>query len=256
MLLVKETLTTDKKTIYTLELTEIKKPSGLAVAGKPDYGPGGINNIRRKHDKVKQFVEKNSGNLFQQGGVIIRGAAQFGSYFDQNYRAIITLFQGTADASTLVHESAHWLKRLMQSLCEMRDAEGNYIAEDSLREEFASIEKWLDGQKYTAEKGSPEYIIERDEKFARAFEYYVMKGGTPPAQVTSAFATLRNMLLAIYREIASFPEKFGFVFSDDIKSVFDRMMATDTVLERESQLREAAAVLRETFAGLLGLSGV
>ena len=192
----------------------------------------------------------------QQGSVIIRGAAQFGSYFDQNYRAIITLFQGTADASTLVHESAHWLKRLMQSLCEMRDAEGNYIAEDSLREEFASIEKWLDGQKYDAEKGTPAYIIERDEKFARAFEYYVMKGGTPPAQVTSAFATLRNMLLAIYREIASFPEKFGFVFSDDIKSVFDRMMATDTVLERESQLREASAVLRETFAGLLGLSGV
>jgi hypothetical protein len=206
-------------------------------------------------DNIGTFDPSNPDIRYQDGTVIYRGAAQFGTYFDQNYRAIITLFQGTADASTLVHESAHWLKRLMQSLCEMRDAEGNYIAEDSLREEFASIEKWLDGQKYTAEKGTLAYIIERDEKFARAFEYYVMKSGTPPAQVTSAFATLRNMLLAIYREIASFPEKFGFVFSDDIKSVFDRMMATDTVLERESQLREAAAVLRETFAGLLGLSG-
>ena len=46
-----------------------------------------MNNIRRKHDKVKQFVEKNPENLFQQGCVIYRGAAQFGSYFDQNYRA-------------------------------------------------------------------------------------------------------------------------------------------------------------------------
>ncbi|MBO5695648.1 MAG: hypothetical protein J6S98_09620 [Lentisphaeria bacterium] len=101
LLLVKETLTTDKKTLYTLELTEIKRPSGQAVAGKSDYGPEGIDNIRRKHDKVKPFIEKNPGNLFQDG-TVVRGATSFGDYFDQNYRAIITLFEGTANASTLV----------------------------------------------------------------------------------------------------------------------------------------------------------
>ena len=74
--------------VYSLELTEIKKLSEKGDSNiETDYHADSIDNIRRKHDKVKQFAEKNPGNLFQQGGVIYRGAAQFGTYFDQNYRA-------------------------------------------------------------------------------------------------------------------------------------------------------------------------
>ena len=209
--------------------------------------------IKSATDNVGTFDPANPDIRYQNEGVI-RGATSFGDYFNTNYRAIITLFKGNANASTLVHESAHWLKGLMNALCEMKDAAGNYIASDSLREEYQSIEKWLDRQKYTAEKGTREYLIEREEKFARAFEYYVMKGGTPPVQVTSAFATLRGYLVKIYKELRNMPEFFGFEFSDDIRETFDRMIATDTLLDRESPLREASDFLRKTFAGLLGLS--
>ena len=166
------------------------------------FAVDGETQIKSATDNVGSFDPSNPDIRYQEGSVIYRGAAQFGSYFDQNYRAIITLFQGTADASTLVHESAHWLKRLMQSLCEMRDAEGNYIAEDSLREEFASIEKWLDGQKYDAAKGSLEYIVERDEKFARAFEARSRTFRTNPQAHSSAIWGSEPLPTSMYRPTA------------------------------------------------------
>ena len=50
---------------------------------------------------VNPLNAENHGNLFQDG-TVVRGATSFGDYFDQNYRAIITSFEGTANASTLV----------------------------------------------------------------------------------------------------------------------------------------------------------
>lgn len=205
-------------------------------------------------DNLGTFSNKYANFYYQEEG-ILRGATQFGDYFDSNYRAIITLFKGNANASTLVHESAHWLKGLMKVLCDLKDSDGNFIADDTLREEYASIEKWLDAQTYKSAAGTKEYTIEREEKFARAFEYYIMNGKAPSAGVASAFDTLKRYLCRIYQSIVNgFEKEFGFVLSDDIRGVFDRMLSTQNTLDRESPLREAAGILRETFSGLLGLS--
>ena len=96
-------------------------------------------NIQQLVGFVKRDFEGNS--LFKEavyqtaGASVLRGATSFGDYFNQNYRAVITLFEGAANASTLVHESAHWLKGLMEALCTLTDGEGNYVASEGLREE-------------------------------------------------------------------------------------------------------------------------
>ena len=59
LLTVKESLDKNSKKIYSLELTEIKKPKGQAEAENTDYSPNGINKLQQKHEKVKQFIEKN-----------------------------------------------------------------------------------------------------------------------------------------------------------------------------------------------------
>ena len=64
LIIVKETINIDQKRIYTLELTEIKKPSGEATTIKnADYRPDGINKLHQKHEKIKSFFEKNQENL-------------------------------------------------------------------------------------------------------------------------------------------------------------------------------------------------
>ena len=90
--------------------------------------------------------------------------------------------KGKANVSTLCHESAHWLKALMEALCEMKDAEGNFLASEQLRGELDSINKWLDRQTYQEKEGTREREIEREEKFARAFEYYIQNGEPPTTE--------------------------------------------------------------------------
>jgi hypothetical protein len=68
---------------------------------------------------------------------------------------------------------------LMGALRDLYEADGQFIASEELRGELASINTWLDNQKYEAAVGTPEYRREREEKFARAFEYDVMNGKAP-----------------------------------------------------------------------------
>ena len=199
------------------------------VSGNMDFKRNALENLYASavHRGDDNAATKIREVMYQTAGAsVLRGATSFGDYFNQNYRAVITLFEGAANASTLVHESAHWLKGLMEALCTLTDGEGNPVASEGLREELASIEKWLDNQKYNAAAGTPEYRREREEKFARAFEYYVMNGKAPAVEVTNAFATLKHYLKRIYKEIISFPEKFGFEFNDEIRQTFDSLFAT------------------------------
>ena len=63
LLTVKESIDKNSKKIYSLELTEIIMPQGQAVAGNTDYSPSGIDKLQQKHEKIKQFLEKNQENI-------------------------------------------------------------------------------------------------------------------------------------------------------------------------------------------------
>lgn len=65
----------------------------------------------------------------------IRGSFTPGEKFAESFQAVIELVKGKANVSTLCHESAHWLKALMEALCEMKDAQGNFLASEQLRGE-------------------------------------------------------------------------------------------------------------------------
>lgn len=184
----------------------------------------------------------------------IRGSFTPGEKFAESFQAVIELVKGKANVSTLCHESAHWLKALMEALCEMKDAEGNFLASEQLRGELDSINKWLDRQTYQEKEGTREREIEREEKFARAFEYYIQNGEPPTAGVSAAFRTLKRYLKAIYRWCRNFASQFGFEWDEEIERTFASMFATDVTLDRESPLREALAELKGTFAGLTGIT--
>ena len=57
LLTVKESIDSNSKKIYSLELTEIKKLS--AKGGTLKYHTDSIDKLQQKHEKVKQFIEKN-----------------------------------------------------------------------------------------------------------------------------------------------------------------------------------------------------
>lgn len=136
-------------------------------------------------------------------------------------RATITLF-AKADASTFLHETGHqWLEELM------RDA-AHDAAPAALKADAATVRTWL-------KAGDGEAITGRQhERFARAFERYLMEGRAPTSALADVFAKFRDWLTKIYQTV----DNLRSPITPDIRDVFDRLVSTapdprETVLAPE-----------------------
>ncbi|MBD1412791.1 hypothetical protein NUJ30_08775 [Burkholderia contaminans] len=188
-------------------------------------------------------------DLYRQSGVEIRSGEDAGtsagrlSQDEENARGAITIGNGKAlielfkghDMSTLLHESGHlWLEELRA------DAE-RPDAPQQLRDDFAAVTKWMgvdDGSKIE---------VEHHEQFARAAEAYFMEGKAPSGALASAFAKFKAWLTTIYRSIAS----LNTPINDDIRGVFDRLIATDAEIDSARRAAHLRATFRDpTSAGM------
>lgn len=122
----------------------------------------------------------------------------------------IELFKN-ADLSTFLHETGHFYLEMLEDLALGPDST------EQLARDYAIVRTWL---------GVPEGELiqtEHHEKFARGFEAYLMEGKAPTPALRSAFARFRQWLMTIYKSISQLDVEL----SDDIRGVFDRLLATD-----------------------------
>ncbi len=127
-----------------------------------------------------------------------------------------------ANASTLTHELAHyWLNERWQFL-------NSGLANEDYKKDFAPLAKYLeitDGQK--------ELTRAQHEKFAKSFEAYLREGQAPTLELGRLFGRFRRWLIGVYRDIK---KELGVELTDDIRRVFDRMLATeDEILAAERE---------------------
>lgn len=190
--------------------------------------PVADDNIYPTLEEVKSALEKN----------YARGVTQFDpnadtTSFNDSWKAIVTLFDGAADASTLVHEIGHYAYLMMDRLVQ------SGMADQRMTDDFNKLTKWAsDGVADPAEM---------KEKLAKGFERYVMEGDAPSAELTGAFSTLRRLMLAVYNSVKA----LGINLTDEVRDVFDGMLKTDQTVERDSLLRETVSMLNTEFINLL-----
>ncbi len=134
-----------------------------------------------------------------------------------------------ADASTLLHESAH---AYFEMLGDLAEAPG---ASERLKQDWTTARKWVG-----AEDGKP-LTEEQKEKLARGFEVYLLEGRAPSSALAEAFASFRRWLFDIYKSIKA----LGIELDDNIRGVFDRMLATEQEIERA---RSAAGLAQPVFS--------
>ncbi|MDE2105891.1 MAG: hypothetical protein KGL39_52200, partial [Patescibacteria group bacterium] len=145
-----------------------------------------------------------------------------------NGRAIISLMKN-ANASTFIHETGHaWLEQLM------RDAVDEQ-APESLKADAATVREWLG-----AEEGKP-ITRTQHEKFARGFERYMMEGVAPSRSLSKVFAQFKAWLTTIYNTVS----RLRAPITDDIRGVFDRMLAEKPERTIYAPEREAAPNIAE-----------
>ena len=115
------------------------------------------------------------------------------------------------DASTFIHETGHeWLDRML------RDADDPQAPAD-LKADADTVLKWLGADSADAVK------TKHHEQFARGFETYLMEGRAPSPALATVFAKFKDWLTTIYRTVSALKSPI----SNDIRSVFDRLLATN-----------------------------
>lgn len=150
------------------------------------------------------------GKSFNQEDNSPRGKITF-----QNGKAVVDLFKD-ANRSTFLHESGHYFLDIMGHLANEESAP------QSIKDDAKTIRDWM-GLKEGEEIGS-----EQHEKFARGFEQYLREGVAPSNALARAFSKFKQWLVQIYRSAKS----LNVELSPEIRSVMDRMLATDDEIKR------------------------
>lgn len=181
---------------------------------------------------VRQLVEgvKGSDNefLLQDKGEIHRGA----TVFKEDGRAVIHFFEAK-DLSTAPHEIHHVFRRILEDMALHPDAPAQ-VRED-----------WAAACAFVGTEVNGEWTVEQEEKWARAGEAYLMEGRAPSVELTGVFQTFRRWLLNIYRHVSA----LGVKLTDEMRGVFDRMLATAEQAERAKDAAMIRALFDEGEAG-------
>ena len=152
--------------------------------------------------------------------------------------SLIEFFE-SANRSTSFHELAHHMFRMIYALSG-RDGVDPQLAEDVdtiLREAGVTREEFdadTDGTRTKAH-----------EFFARGFEVYISEGKAPSKGLRGVFRRLRAWMIEVYHDVV---QALGIELSDEMRGVYDRLLAMPEEIDAETTIRELAveeAALKE-----------
>lgn len=145
----------------------------------------------------------------------------------------ISLMKG-ADLSTFLHESGHFFLDKMTNIATSDNAPGDVKADTQTLMDWLGVK---DAETFKNKSIDQQRVAH--EQFARTFEKYLLDGKAPSLEMQPIFSRFRSWLLSIYQSAQNFlglhPEAGG--ISDEVRSVFDRMLATDSDIQKAQTAR-------------------
>lgn len=159
-----------------------------------------------------------------------------------------------ADASTLPHETFHFLSEVLGDLAQRKDApelikrdyadllkEMGYDSHEqrveASKERGALDAKEAKGEKLTdAERARQAELHAKEEKVTEAFTKYVAEGQAPSSDLVPTFSRLRTWLADLYRKATTSPLTEP---SPKAREVFGRILAGDAEVKRAQAAAEA-----------------
>lgn len=147
---------------------------------------------------------------------------------------LVTLNEN-ADLSTFLHESGHFFLEVLADLASQPNTP------QQIKDDMAATLKWFGvpdlatWNGYTLDQKRPYH-----ERWAESFEQYLFEGKAPNPELQPLFRRFRSWLINVYQSLTAFMRGRNLKVSDEIRQVFDRMVATD---EQIAQAEEAAGML-------------
>lgn len=199
------------------------EPAGLWVTFK------GGSNIKSATDNSGAFDGNDQSILHQDKGAP-RG------FFDPSTRDITMLAK--ADLSTFLHETGHLFLEIQAELAMSEHAT------DRMKSDMDTVLKWFGVKGENASERLAAWnamTLEEKrkfhEKYAESFEQYLFEGKAPSVELEETFQTFRAWLSYVYTSIKNFLSESGqnADLNDEIRSVFDRMLATEEQIAQAQQ---------------------
>lgn len=222
---------------YVADLKDNQDKDGLIV---DDEEYGGISYVAFDANQIKSATG-NSGAFSADDDSILYQDAR--GMFDRMADTIALL--KNADASTFIHEFGHFELEVMSRIerdlravpqSEMTESERQVLAD------FQTALDWFgvkDADTWAAM--SLEEQREHHEKFARGMEAYLFEGKAPSEALRSVFSRVARLLKRIYRSLLN----LNVELSDDIRGVFDRLLASDGQIAETSYINGATLLFAE-----------
>lgn len=137
-----------------------------------------------------------------------------------------------ADLSTVIHELGHFFLEGMGRFAALPGAPAR-VAED-----FDVAMRWFKIPGATAAERLANWnqlsLDEKrphHEKWAESFEQYAFEGQPPVPELRPLFQRFREFMLSAYDSFKQFGAKYGFQLTDEVRGVFDRMLASKAEIE-------------------------
>ena len=140
-----------------------------------------------------------------------RGGMRIGGKDASGRRPFTLVFYEGANRSTFFHEVGHAFLQVVEDLAAEADAP------QQLKDDYAGALSYLGAT------SAASLTTEQKETWARSFEGYLMEGKAPSPEVRSLFASLRQWLVGIYKELLALDVRL----TDDVRAIMDRLVATD-----------------------------
>jgi hypothetical protein len=162
-----------------------------------------------------------------------RPGADVRGVFNPHTRSISLFPQ--ADLSTFLHESGHLFLEIQFDLTtrllrfagrrELSPAQQALIADSNMLLAWFGLQSLQEWRQLSFEQ-----MRVFHEQFATGFEKYLYQGVAPGLGLARIFATFRQWLMAVYAHFKGhWP---GAALPDDVRGVFDRMLATDAAIRQ------------------------
>ncbi|WP_225786071.1 hypothetical protein [Pseudomonas sp. Marseille-P9655] len=186
--------------------------------------------VRRQGEQEEQVGQQQR---LEQGGKDdnARGFISFTPRGQADRKFAITLGD-KRDLSTVTHELGHFYLEVAQDLALGENAP------QQIKDDVSTIRSWVG-----AEEGK-DLTTEQHEQFARGFERYLAEGKAPAPELASAFARFKRWLMAIYKHLS----RLNVDINDDIRKVFDRIVATDQQIQDAEQVAAALPLFKDAEA--------
>jgi hypothetical protein len=137
----------------------------------------------------------------------------------------ITLLE-KADLSTFLHETGHFFLEALADMAAQPDAPPALAADLQTVLDWFGVKDAAAWQQMTLDQQRPHH-----EKFAESFEQYLFEGKAPSREMQGLFARFRAWLTNVYRSLQQFMASYNTQLTDEVRGVFDRLLATQDAIE-------------------------